>query len=675
MKFKKLCEPGKIGKLEIRNRMIIAPMAVGLCSDEGFVGERIIKFLEARAKGGLGVLITGLATVDKNYPLHGGHLAVWDDKFIPGLHQLVNAVHVHGAKIFVMIWHPGRQWDGQPLAVAPSPIACRSFMYGDREVPHELTTGEVEDLVEKFAEGARRVRDAGADGVALHATHGYLIHQFFSPFTNARSDKYGGSLEGRCRFAVEIIEGVREKCGPDFPIDIRMGQDYLIPGNGVEETKKVAQIMEKAGVACIGASGGMHESTREKLYGGTTSAMGVPPGWELEDAITIKSAVSIPVFAVGGLGNDLELAESVLEKGQADFIQFGRSVIADPELPNKIMTGRIDEINWCIRCGECHPHDRDNLRRPDLFCSVNAFVGKESDPAWKITPAVKSKKVLVVGGGPGGMEAARIAALRGHDVALYEKNTELGGAIILAAVPPGKEDLGKTIKYLSHEISRLGVKVKLSTEATPELIEKMKPDTVVLATGGTPLLPDITGITGKNVYTARDVLTGKARVGERVVVIGGGGIGSEVATYLAEKGKKVTILTRSSVAELEKDIGRGRPTRLQKELMPEVWGFARELPRRYRMLVLKRLGDDGVKAIVGVEYKKITDKGITVTREGKEELIEADTIVISAGEKPNNGLYGKLYGKVPEIYLVGDCLEPRRLMDAIEDGAFAGLQI
>ena len=241
MKFEKLCEPGMVGKLEIRNRMILPPMAVGLCSKEGFAGERAKAYHEARARGGLGLIVTGLAAVDENYVLSDGHntvgFALYDDRFIPGIYEMIKAVHVYGTKIFIMIWHPGRQWEGPDL-VAPSPIACRSFMYGDRQVPRELTTEEVEELVEKFAEAARRARDAGADGVALHATHGYLMHQFFSPYTNKRADKYGGTLEGRARFAVEIIERIRQKCGTDFPIDIRMGQDYLVPGNGPEEVKQ-----------------------------------------------------------------------------------------------------------------------------------------------------------------------------------------------------------------------------------------------------------------------------------------------------------------------------------------------------------------------------------------------------------------------------------------------------
>lgn len=675
MKYKLLCEPGKIGRVEIKNRMAIAPMGVGLCSDDGFAGDRIKKYWEARAKGGLGLIITGLSAVDKDYPLHGGHYEIWHDKYIKGLYEMVNAVHVYDTKIFITLWHPGRQVSGQK-GVAPSAIACRSFMYGDREVPHELTTGEVEDLVEKFIEAGRRVRDTGADGVALHGTHGYLIHQFFSPFTNARTDKYGSSLENRARFAVEIIKGIKEKCGSGFPVDIRFGQDYTIPGHGLEEVKIVCKMLEEAGADCIGASGGMHESTREKLYGGTTSGMGVPPGWELEDAIAIKSAVKIPVLAVGGLGVDLELAESVLEKGQADFIQFGRPLIADPELPNKILSGRIDEINWCIRCGECHPHDRDFFRKPDLNCSVNAFVGKESDPAWKITPAIKSKKVLVVGGGPGGMQAARFASLRGHDVTLYEKSDKLGGTILIAATPPGKDEMKRNINYLSKEMNRLGVDVKLGAEVTPSLIEKMKPEVLVLATGGNnPILPNIPGIKGENVWTARDVLSGKAKIGKKVVVLGGGGVGAEVALYLADKGKKVTVVEILSAEDLEKDIGRGKPSRLQKELMPKVWWMARDQPRRNKMLVLQRIQKAGVDAICGAETIKVTDKNITIKKADGTHVIECDTVVVSVGEKPNRELYKKMIGKDLEIYLVGDSVQPRKLMHAIEDGAFVGLQI
>ena len=674
MKFEKLCETGRIGNLEIRNRIVMPPMAVPLCTEEGFADERIRNYYEARAKGGVGLIITGLAAIDRDFVLPGGHFAIYGDEFIPGMYEMVNAVHIHGAKIFIMLWHPGRQWHG-PNLVAPSPIACNSFMYGQRQTPRELTTGEVEDLVEKFAEGARRIQDAGADGVALHATHGYLIHQFLSPYTNRRMDRYGGSVEGRARFAVEIIESIGEKCGPDFPVDIRMGQDFLVPGNTPEEVKTLAKIMENAGVACIGASGGHHEATREKLYGGTTSTIQVPPGWELEDAETIKSAVSIPVFAVGGLGVDLELAERVLQEGKADFIQMGRPLIADPDLPIKVMTGRVDEINWCIRCGECHPHDMDNLRRPYLRCTVNAFVGRETDLEWRITPASKPKKVLVVGGGPGGMEAARVGALRGHDVTLYEKGDKLGGTMIWASKPPGKKDIEKNIEYLSHAIKRLGVKVELGVEVTPELVKKMKPDVVILATGSTPLVPEIPGVERENVVTVRDALSDKAKIGEKVVVLGGGGNGAEVATYLAERGKKVTMVRRSPPEVLEKDKGRGRPTRLQKEIFPDLWGIATELPRRYRMELIRMLGKHGVKGIVGAQPQEITDKGVTIKRIDGKHLIEADTVVLAVGDRPNQGLYGKLFAKVPELYLVGDCVEVRREMEAISEGAYVALRI
>jgi 2,4-dienoyl-CoA reductase (NADPH2) len=548
-------------------------------------------------------------------------------------------------------------------------------MYGERQVPRELTTGEVEELVEKFSEGARRVQDAGADGVALHATHGYLIHQFLSPFTNKRTDKYGGSLEARTRFAVEIIESIRKKCGPDFPIDIRMGQCFLEPGNTLEDMKVIGKIMENAGIACIGASGGHHEATKEKLYGGTTSTMQVPPGWELEDAEAIKSAVNIPVFAVGGLGVDLELAERVLQEGKADYIQMGRPLIADPDLPIKITTGRLDEINWCILCGECHPHDTDRLRRPGQNCTVNAFVGKEADPEWKITPAAKPKEVLVVGGGPGSMEAARIAALRGHKVTLYEKSDKLGGLLNLAIKPPGKKPIEKNIKYLSDEIKRLNVKVELGVEVTPELVEKLTPDVVILATGGTALIPDIPGVERENVFTVRDVLTGNATIGNRVVILGGGANAAEVATYLGEMGKKATLIRRSPHEVLEKDKGRGAPTRLQKEYFPDLWGIATELPRRYRMELIRMLGKYGVEAIVGAQTEQITEKGVIINRIDGKRLIEADTVVIAVGDKPNQELYQKLFGKVPELYLVGDCIQVRRELEAIREGALVALKI
>ncbi len=673
MKLEKLCQPATIGSLRLRNRMVMAPMGASLCRD-GCAGERIKKYFEARAKGGVGLIITGLAAIDRDYAVPDD-LAVWDDKFIPGLHQLVRAVHVHGAKIFIMLWHPGRQWDVDPLPVAPSPVPCRSFLYGDRRTPRELTTGEVDELVEKFAEGARRIRDAGADGVELHGTHGYLIHQFFSPYTNVRTDRYGGSIDNRARFAVEIVHRIKEKCGVDFPIDIRMGLDHLVPGNGPDELRQIARIMEGAGVASIGASGGHNETGQDRFYGVSTATMGIAPGWTLDDARAIKAAVDIPVFAVGGLGVDLDFAESILVKGEADFIQMGRALIADPELPNKVMSGRREEVNWCIRCGECFPHDRDRLRKPDIHCSVNAFMGREADPAWKITRAVKPRKVYVAGGGPGGMEAARVAALRGHEVTLFEREGTLGGALILASVPPEKGEVAKKIGYLSHELERLGVKVVLGKELTPRMIETGRPDAVVLATGASPSIPDIPGVTGRNVFTVREILAGTGQSGDRVAVLGGGGMGSEAADYLADQGKKVTVIEIMPEEELGRMTGRGKPNRLQREVLPGLWGLARDLPRRYRLLLLKRLKEKGVRTLIGVETVEITEKGVSVKTAAGMGIIEADTVVIAAGEKANDALYRELYGKVPEVYMVGDCLGHGKLMDAIEDGAYVGLQV
>jgi NADPH-dependent 2,4-dienoyl-CoA reductase/sulfur reductase-like enzyme len=364
-----------------------------------------------------------------------------------------------------------------------------------------------------------------------------------------------------------------------------------------------------------------------------------------------------------------------LKRGKADFVVMGRALIADPDFPIKIMTGRMDEINWCIRCGECHPHDRDMLRRPDFRCTVNAFAGREADVQWRIIPAAKPKKVLVVGGGPGGMEAARVAALRGHHVTLYEKSDKLGGQIILAAKPPGKEEIEKTVRYLSHEIERLGVKIKLGVEVTPGLVEKIKPDAVILATGSTPIIPELPGVEHENVVTYWNVLSGEVEVGEKVVILGAGGNGAETADYLVNKGKDVTILEVLPTEVLEQDRGRGGTTRVQRETFPDLLGVATDLPRRYRTELIKRLAKHGVKAVFGAKIEKITDKGVSFRRSDGEHLIEADMVVIAVGNRPNKELYQKLFGKVPELYTVGDCVRQSRVMEAIGEGAYVALKI
>ena len=675
MVFEKLLEPGRIGKLELRNRLIMAPMGAMGGSKEGFLNETAVKYYEVRAKGGAALINTGAVSVEPIYQYSEGK-AIFSDAHIAGWVNVADAVHIHGAKIFLQLQHPGRSWWSPPRPVAPSPIPCYSFMLGNAETPRELTTLEVEDLVEKFAQAAKRGQVAGFDGVELHCAHGYLGNQFLSAAFNKRTDKYGGSLEHRTRFVVEIFERIRELCGSGFAIAIRMNGDDLYPGgNTLEDYKVVAKILENVGFCYLSVCGGTHDSTRERLYGGATQAMGVAPGWFVPLAAGIKSVVRIPVITAGGLGIDLQLAETVLQEGKADFIAIGRPLLADPELPNKVRTGRLYDINWCIQCTECHPHDKDYIKTPHTRCTVNAFMEKEADPSWAITPAVKPKKIVVVGGGPGGMEAARVAKLRRHDVTLYEKSSELGGQIIVAAKPPWKEGMARTVGYLSDQMRKLGVKVEMGVKATPELIEKVRPDAVILATGSSPDFPDIPGIKGKNVVANRDVLSGEAETGQKVVILGGNVQGAETADFLASQGKKVTILIRRTLEVLERDTGRGPITPLMKEYLPDLCGIARDVGRRFREELLQRLDRGGVKAIYGCRLNEITDKGVKITRVDGKHLIEADTVVLALGSKPNNKLYGKLWGKVPELYMVGDCIKPRTEMEAISEGAEVGLKV
>ena len=675
--FEKLFEPGRIANLYIKNRIVFGPSGYPI-TREGFASQRVQDYYEARAKGGAGLIVLGWSSVDSTYEHPGLPLAIDSDECIAGLAKVVNAIHRHGAKVFVNAAHIGRHWEPQPgdetRPVSASNIPTRSFMYGDKVEPHELTTQEVEEMVEKFASAALRAQMAGADGVQIHGAHGYLINQFFCPATNIREDKYGGSLERRIRIAIEIIERIKERCGSDYPVAIRInGDDYMDEGNTHEQYKVIAKILEKVGYCYLSVSGGMRGSTKRRLYGGATSTMGVAPGWLIHLAEGIKSVVDIPVMAVGGLGVDLELPERVLREGKADFVVIARGLTADPELPNKAMTGRVEEINWCIRCNECHPRDRNRILYPGHMCTVNAFSGKEGE--WVINPAAKIKKILVVGGGPGGMEAARVARLRGHDVTLYEKSDELGGQILLAAKPPEKGEMAKTTIYLSHEIRRLGVKVETGVVVTPELVEKIKADAVILATGSIPSIPDIPGVDGEHVVTVWDVLSGKAKTGVTVVVLGGGVNGAETADYLAKEGKKVTIIELQPFEELQKDRGRGPITRMMKEYFPDLCGLARDVPVSYRTLLLQRLDKGGVKAIYGAETTRITDKSVIFRRADGQHEMEADTVVLAVGAKPNTELFENLTGKVPELYMVGDCVKPRREVEALNEGASVALKI
>lgn len=639
MKFQKLFEPGKIGKITLKNRIIMAPMHIGLVSAVGEVTQRMVDYYIERAKGGVSMIIVENACVDwPTGKVSPTVLTIHNDKFIAGLGDLVEEINVFGVKTSIQLHHVGRQTtlrnlEGQQL-VAPSAIPS---MGAGGDVPRALSIEEIRDIEDKFVQASYRAVLAGFDSVELHAAHGYLFTQFLSPLTNRRTDLYGGTLENRARFSLEIVEKIKDKLGKNFPLIYRFSADEHVKGGlTLEESKNAAQMLEKAGVDAFHVSAGSYDARPW-----VCPCYDMPHGVLVPLAEEIKKTVNVPVIAVGRLGIEPELAEKVLEDGKADFIAIARPLLTDAEWANKVKDGRLADIRPCIYCNEgCQGRQ---FRELHVSCDLNYAQGREKEA--KITPAEKQKKVLVVGGGPGGMEAAIVAKLRGHKVSLYERSNVLGGQLIVASAPPFKSDYRALLNYYINQIKKLGIETKLGKEVTPSLAKKLDPDVVIVATGATPKIPDILGIDSKIVVLANDVLLGTRKVGKKIVVIGGSYVGCETAWFLAKQGKKVTLITR---------MGR---------IAPEM-----NIPNRDYLLM--KFDELGIEVLMHTHPLEITKHGVKAISETEETLqLEADNVVIARGSIPNDSLAQKLKGAVKEIYTIGDCVEPRTLREAIHGGA------
>ena len=639
--FPRLFEPGCIGKIRLKNRIIMPPISTNLAGEDGTVTEELIFHYAERARGGVGLITVENVCID--YPL-GRHGAaqprIDDDSFIPGLRRLTDAVHEAGALIAVELTHPGmsaelRFTEGQ-TPVAPSAVPRSK----DGLVPRALSREEIMELVGKYVEAARRAKEAGFDAVELQACHSLLINQFLSPLTNKRQDEYGGSRENRLRFLREIVEGIKLYLG-DFPVMVRLvAEDLLESGLTLEDGRWFARRLEEAGADAIHPDFGL--GGKEKRL----EPMPYPQGWRVYLAEGIKEAVSIPVIAVGVI-REPQVAEDILEAEKADFVALGRALIADPEWPIKALAGEDKSIRKCIGCNECvvarHVED------VPLRCTLNPAVGKGRDFS-RIGRAEVRKRVLVVGGGPAGMKAARVAALRGHQVALYEREDCLGGALNIASVPPGKEKLNWVTEYYTHELHRLGVELHLGKAVDARMVRALRPDVVILATGSEPAVPDMPGLDRPNVIVAQTLLAKRMRfANERIAIIGGGMLGLETAEYLAAQGNAVTVLKRYKTV-------------------------SRRIEPLYRDYLLRKLKERGVKIVTEVEVREITDDGVVVQdRQGGRRLIPADRVVMARGARPANGLARELEDLHPLV--IGDARQPRKIIDAIQEGFMAAKAI
>jgi len=662
--LKMLFTPIKVGKMELKNRIVMPAMHY-LPSWEGMLLPHHTDYFVERAKGGAALIIIGGCTIDE-YSGAPNMISVRDDKFIPGLSALVKAVQAHGTKIAAQLYHAGRfvhsMLLGGKQSISSFPV--RSKFTG--ETPRQLSIPEIKQIQKNYALAAGRVKRAGFDAVEIIAAAGYLISQFLSPIVNRRQDEYGGEYENRMRFGLEVAQEVRQEVGPDFPIIFRVaGNEFMEGGLGNKEAQIFCRGLEKAGTDMINVTGGWHEARVPQI------TMGLPRGGFVYLAQGIKQAVSIPVMACNRI-NDPLLADQILRDGQADLIGFARGLIADPELPNKALQGRFDEINRCIACNQgCFDPIFD--QKP-VTCLVNARAGAEGKLT--IEPATRKKKVMVIGGGPAGMEAARVAAFRGHRVSLYEKAEKLGGQLHLAAAPPGRGEFLTFVSYLERQMKAQNVAVYTRTEITPEYVELEKPDVVVVATGAEPWASEIKGINRPNVVMAWDVLSGRVDAGKEVVVIGGGAVGLGTAIFLARKGTidgdtlRFLMANQAETFEtLNSLLFRG----VKKVTVVEMLNrLGQDLGRSTRWTIMQDLWRLSIKAMTHTHAKEITDGGVIVDRGGQENLIRGDTVVVATGAKAVNALYKKLQGRASEIYLIGDAKTPRKALEAVAEGLAVG---
>lgn len=634
-----LFQPIRIGRMTVKNRLLMSAMSINFGVDEsGAVTDQLIQYMAARARGGVGMMLVGGGGIHPSGAELPNLPALWTNDCLPGLRRMAEAIRPFDSRLGMQLMHGGRQ-SYHDHTLAPSAIPAPAVVKG---VPRALTEDEIHMLTAAFGSAARRCQSAGFDFIEIHAAHGYLINQFLSPNANRREDAYGGSFENRIRFLMEVLAEIRKQCGPDFTVGVRInGQDYIDNGWRLDEALELAVLLERQDIDYLHVSAGVYGSTQL-----TIPSMYVPQGCFVELAAAVKARVDIPVVAVGRIKSP-QLAEQIVAEKKADMIALGRSLLADPQWPAKAAAGDLGRIRPCIGC--CLGCIHTVLKLEPGGCVVNPDVGREY-LLGEISPSAQPRRVLVVGAGPAGLAAARMAALHGHAVVLCEQSAAAGGALRLAGRAPGRSDLLEILDFFAEELRHLSVDHRFERSLDQDLLDEIKPEVVIVATGSLPEMPLLKGLyrTGMQLCTVTEVMSGNAQTGRRVIVWGGNQAGLITADYLADNGRSVVVLHPKA-------------------------HFGEEMSSNDRFYLRERLTQGRVRLYKQVVVEEFLVDGVRFRTGGRAEtLTPLDTVVLADRFASLREAANLLKGRSLQTHFIGDARQPRHLMYAISEAEEIG---